>query len=321
MTFSTFFNEYWLDISQLFSNSQQRLYWGYLLSALAIAFTWQFYKKGNHLIASAKQAVNLQSWLSQSARADYFLIIVNKAIFILLSPLLLTKLAVGTLVFESLHTVITPNSYLAHATPSWLVVTLFTLTLFTLDDFARFYLHKLMHQIPWLWQFHKTHHSAEHLTPLTVLRTHPFEGLLFSIRSAIVQGVCIGSFIYFFANKVDLYTILQVNVLIFVFNVAGANLRHSHISIGYWRWLENIIISPAQHQIHHSTAPRHFNKNYGAVLAIWDKLFGSHCYNEMNNNLRFGISEQKDPLQHSIYNLYIKAFVEIYRSSIKAFKQ
>lgn len=314
-------NEYWLDISQLFNNSQQRLYWGYLLAALVIAIAWQYIKQRNSFVASIKHAFNFSSWLSRSARADYLLIVVNKAIFLVLSPILLTKLVVGTAVFESLHLVIIPNSDFINATPSWLVVTLFTFTLFILDDFARFYLHKLMHQIPWLWQFHQTHHSAEQLTPLTVLRTHPIEGLLFSIRSALVQGISIGVFIYFYAEKVDLYTILQVNVILFMFNIAGANLRHSHIRIGYWHWLENIIISPAQHQIHHSTAPRHFNKNYGAVLAIWDKLSGSHCYNEMNNNLQFGLTEQKDPQQHSFYNLYIKAFVEINQSCLKIFKQ
>ncbi len=320
MTITALLNEYWLDISQLFSNSQQRLYWGYLLAALFIAWAYHFFKAGDSFLASVKHAFNINSWLSRSAKADYLLIIVNKAIFLSIAPLLLTKLVVGTAVFESLHLVITPNADLVHALPSWSVIALFTFTLFIVDDFARFYLHKLMHQIPWLWQFHQTHHSAEHLTPLTVLRTHPIEGLLFSIRSALVQGVSIGVFIYFFADKVDLYTVLQVNVLVFVFNIAGANLRHSHVSIGYWRWLESIIISPAQHQIHHSSAPRHFDKNYGAILAIWDKLFGSHCYNEKSSNLQFGLSTNIDPAQHSVYNLYIKAFVEIYQSCIALFK-
>ena len=52
---------------------------------------------------------------------------------------------------------------------------LFSLALFIADDFARFYLHYWQHRLPGLWVFHKTHHSAEVLTPLTLLRTHPVE--------------------------------------------------------------------------------------------------------------------------------------------------
>ena len=57
--------------------------------------------------------------------------------------------------------------------------------------------------------------------------------------------------------------------------MTGSNLRHSHINIKYWKWLEYIFISPAQHQLHHSIAQEHYDKNFGAALAIWDWLFGS----------------------------------------------
>ena len=55
----------------------------------------------------------------------------------------------------------------------------------------------------------------------------------------------------------------------------GSNLRHSHVGIQYWKWVEYIFISPAQHQLHHSIAKEHHDKNFGAALAIWDWLFGS----------------------------------------------
>lgn len=60
-----------------------------------------------------------------------------------------------------------------------------------------------------------------------------------------------------------------------VWEIAGANLRHSHVWISWGPWLEHVFISPAQHQIHHSNDPVHFDRNMGAFLAIWDRLFGT----------------------------------------------
>jgi sterol desaturase/sphingolipid hydroxylase (fatty acid hydroxylase superfamily) len=273
--------------------------------------------------SSLAKTLSLKNWISPSAIADYKIILINKAIFLICIPLLITKIEVATPIFESMHLLFSqPN--LQNTLPSWFIIGSFTLFILVFDDFARFYLHKLMHEIPWLWQFHKTHHSATVLTPLTVLRTHPVEGIIFALRTAVVQGVSIAIFVYLFADKVDLYTVLKVNVFIFVFNIAGSNLRHSHITIRYWKWLENFLISPAQHQIHHSIKARHFNKNYGAIFAFWDKLFNTHHYSEANfldsdshsanPKPLFGLGDGKNTDTHSIYNLYIVSFINIYNS-------
>ena len=127
-----------------------------------------------------------------------------------------------------------------------------------------------MHKWPVLWALHKVHHSATVLTPMTVFRTHPLEGIIFSLRSAITQAIGISLFFYLFGNLVSLYTIVGVNVFVFVFNILGSNLRHSHIDIKYWVWLEKILISPAQHQLHHSLDERHYDKNFGAALVAWN---------------------------------------------------
>ena len=100
---------------------------------------------------------------------------------------------------------------------------------------------------------------------MTVFRTHPLEGIIFSLRSAITQAIGISIFFYLFGNLVSLYTIVGVNIFVFVFNILGSNLRHSHIGIRYWKWLEYIFISPAQHQLHHSIAFEHHDKNFGAA--------------------------------------------------------
>ena len=167
-----------------------------------------------------------------------------------------------------------------------------------------------MHKWPILWALHKVHHSAEVLTPLTVYRTHPLEGIVFTIRGTFTQGVSISSFIFFFGNSVDLLTVLGANLFLFLFNTAGSNLRHSHIGIRYWSWLEYIFISPAQHQLHHSIDIAHHDKNFGAALAIWDYTFGSLHHSEEIESLHLGI-ETDDKNFNKLSTLYLSPVLEI----------
>ena len=117
----------------------------------------------------------------------------------------------------------------------------------------------------------------------------------------------------------DLYTVIGVNIIIFCFNVAGSNLRHSHIGIQYWRWLEYLIISPAQHQLHHSIAERHYDKNFGATLAIWDWIFGSLNHSEDTSELVLGVEHEGVSTPHSLYTLYITPLVEIFKITASKF--
>ena len=171
-----------------------------------------------------------------------------------------------------------------------------------------------MHQWRFLWAFHKVHHSATNLTPITVFRTHPIEGLLFTFRSAIAQGLIISLFIFLFSDGVDLYTVLGANIFVFFFNVFGSNLRHSHIGIQYWKWLEYILISPAQHHLHHSVAEEHHNKNFGAALAIWDWIFGSLHHSENTQKLVLGVKDKTKYDLSSLRGLYILPLIESWKA-------
>ncbi len=304
---STFGSDYLNGLIETFSSPRKRLFLGYVAIALVIGLVWLRWQ-GKTLKTALAAMLSREIWLSASARADYAIVLINRALFLLLSPLLLGQLAVATWLYFQLfdHYGLPPAA--GTLLPDWAVVTSFTLWFFLLDDFARYYLHRLLHRWPVLWAFHKMHHSARVLTPLTVLRTHPVEGLLFSLRSVLVQGLSIGLFKFFFASQVDLYTVLGVSVIVFGFNVAGSNLRHSHVPIHYWPWLEKILISPAQHQIHHSTDVRHFDTNFGAVLAVWDWLGGSLHRSEPGRALEFGVSQRKEPGEQTLVTLYLQPF-------------
>jgi sterol desaturase/sphingolipid hydroxylase (fatty acid hydroxylase superfamily) len=155
-----------------------------------------------------------------------------------------------------------------------------------------------MHRWQFLWAFHKVHHSAETMTPITVYRVHPLESIIYGLRGSFVIGAVIGIFAYCFGiNNFSLATLLGVNLFSFIFNVAGANLRHSHIEIAYWPWLEKILISPAQHQLHHSIENKHFNKNYGAMLGFGIGFLDRSIFPKQVKKLDLAYAQMKLALQ------------------------
>ena len=295
------------DVIATFFDPRKRIFLGYLVCAMVIAlFYWVIIRKRD-FFDSVKSLFSKKVWMSASAKADYKILIVNKLFMLLVSPILLSQLAMATAIFFLLYDFFPSRPQLSN---SWSVLPVsitFTVFYFLLDDFARFYVHRLMHRWPLLWAFHKVHHSAQRLTPLTVLRTHPVEMVIFSTRSVFVQAISIGVFIFFLGDNADLVTVYGAMMFSFVFNVLGSNLRHSHVAIGYWQGFERWFISPAQHHIHHSIAEKHWDKNYGVALSVWDRLFGSFCYSESNQRLAFGV---KGINKHSLHSIYIEPLQE-----------
>lgn len=302
---------YWQQLLSDLFNPQKRLFLGYLLCALIIAVFWLVIVKRDGFISCFCSIFSKKVWWSASSKLDYQLVLINRLLMLLLSPVLISQLAIASALFLALYEWLPQRPLFLVGWSDWSVGFLFTGFYFVLDDFSRFYVHRLMHHYPFLWAFHKTHHSAEVLTPLTVLRTHPVESIVFSLRTALVQGLTISLFIFFIGDRVSLITVLGANVFMFTFNVLGSNLRHSSVALYYPEWLEKIILSPAQHHLHHSKAEHHWNSNYGVALAVWDRWFGSFKYSEKNVELSFGVDEYKE---HSLKSAYWQPFQESARS-------
>lgn len=297
-------------LTAAFVDPDKRLFVGYLASACLIALVWLTWLKKWSVTQAVGQVFSRTSWWSRSARADYRVMALNCAIMMVLSPRLLSQLGVSMVVFEGMHELFQGRPGPPIPCPDWLVMAAFTTCLFLLDDFSRYAVHRLLHRVPFLWSFHKVHHTATSLNPLTVYRTHPVEGVIFVVRSALVQGACTGAFVFFFGEQVTLATVLGAAVFSVAFNALGSNLRHSHVALGFWRPVERLFISPAQHQIHHSMAPRHVDRNYGAVLAVWDLALRTHCFSEPESALRFGVKGETGDRAQTLAALYWRPFEE-----------
>lgn len=271
----------------------RRVFVPYLLASFVIALSVQV-ARGRGLVWGARSLVARRVWASRSSRVDVvFLALKGASRAMLFGAVGVSTLAVGALVAGWLRRHLGDSN--VHA-PRGLAAALLTLAAFLADDATRFAVHRWMHRAPWLWAFHRVHHSAEALTPFTLYRTHPVEAALNQARGALALGLVTGAGAWLFGPSLRAWEVLGVDAVGFAWTLLGANLRHSHVWLSYGPRVERWLLSPAQHQIHHSADPRHHDRNYGEALAVWDRLAGSlHLTDRAPEPLRFGLPDG-DPL-------------------------
>ena len=142
--------------------------------------------------------------------------------------------------------------------------------------FLNYWAHRLLHT-RFFWDIHQVHHSAEHYNVLLPYRNHPVEYIvatLYGIGATAVLGIK-----------------PEVMMAWLAANAVYQSMVHSQYD-WKWRWVEYVLITPAAHRIHHSTAPEHFNSNL-AILSIWDRMFGTYVP-PTEEPINFGVPEQKN---------------------------
>jgi sterol desaturase/sphingolipid hydroxylase (fatty acid hydroxylase superfamily) len=162
------------------------------------------------------------------------------------------------------------------------------------SDFAQYWMHRFYHRFRVIWPLHAVHHSAEVMTPFTTYRQHPLSLLLTGWGVAVFVGLCQGLLLGASATNLAVAEIAGVNLFIVLANAGLAALHHSHVWLSYGPVVERILISPAQHQIHHSTDPAHYGKNLGNSLAVWDWMFGTLYVIRGDERLTFGLTEDAE---------------------------
>lgn len=294
-----------------FTEPTKRFFIIYLISAAIIALLYYIVKQKKIALSAVKSY-----WLHPSALLDYaYFILAGFVKVYIIVPLIISAqsimLWVNNLCLSTFGYISLPH------VDSTMVAVLYTVTIFIVSDFSRYWLHRAMHEIPFLWSFHKVHHSAEILNPSTFYRVHPIENLLFGLRYSVVVGGVTGIFIYLFGAKVHLYDILGANILLFLLNLIGGNLRHSHIELSYPKPIEKWFISPRQHQLHHSY---HFTRyNYGGYLAIWDTIFLTlrTSVEAKKNPSTYGLGEKENRNYRTVSALFVHPFIEVYKKWYK----
>jgi len=176
------------------------------------------------------------------------------------------------------------------ALPVWVSRATITVMLFLAYELGYWFNHWLSHKVPVLWEFHKVHHTAEVLTPVTNFRVHPVYGWIFANILAVATAIASGFGNYLFGATIYQYAITDTNLILVIFIHVYVHLQHSHMWISFTGALGRIFISPAHHQVHHSDNPKHFNTNFGSCLALWDWVFGTlYVPQKEREPLTFGV--------------------------------
>jgi sterol desaturase/sphingolipid hydroxylase (fatty acid hydroxylase superfamily) len=158
------------------------------------------------------------------------------------------------------------------------------LATFVLFDLWMYAWHRANHEIPFLWRFHRVHHSDPAMDSTTALRFHPGEILLSTLANCLVLvalGMSLGMLV--------LYKSLMVLVILF---------HHSNLSVPdrLDRRLRLVIVPPSMHRVHHSELRAETDSNYGTVFSFWDRLFGSFRLRPDPEHIRFGIGRYAEPV-------------------------
>lgn len=148
---------------------------------------------------------------------------------------------------------------LISAQPFWIRFVVF----FVLKDLLEWGVHNLLHRVPWLWEFHKVHHSIEQLDWIGNFRFHWLEIVVYRSLTYLPLAV-LG------AGGNVILAIAVVATLI-------GHLNHSNLCLS-WGPLRYVLNSPRMHVWHHARkwpADRPSGANFAICLSLWDWLFGT----------------------------------------------
>jgi sterol desaturase/sphingolipid hydroxylase (fatty acid hydroxylase superfamily) len=167
--------------------------------------------------------------------------------------------------------------------PSWPIANtgLSLVAGFLLLDLLRYLVHRCEHAVPIFWRFHALHHSDPDVDVTTSVRHHPLEYLL-------------ASAVYWLAViLLDIPTVVVLSHGLAVFGMASVQHGNIRLPERLERWLQPMLVTIDMHRIHHSVVFEQANSNYGAVLSVWDRLFGTYTSisRAQHERIVFGVRE------------------------------
>jgi sterol desaturase/sphingolipid hydroxylase (fatty acid hydroxylase superfamily) len=147
-----------------------------------------------------------------------------------------------------------------------------------LDFFGGWLVHLVQHKTRILWRFHIIHHSDNNVDVTTGLRHHPVESVLrgvFFLFGVVVSGA-------------PMYAVMIFQTLL----VLSTQFTHANINLPAWleKPFSYIFVSPNMHKVHHHWQQPYTDSNYGAVLSIWDRWFGTFEHLD-KSRIKYGLDK------------------------------
>lgn len=148
---------------------------------------------------------------------------------------------------------------------------------FVAVEFAYYWFHRASHRVRWLWASHSVHHSAEQMTLLASLRLG-WTNLFSAGWSFYVPLVLLG------------FPPFMV-VALLAFDLRYQFFLHTE-AVGRLGPLEWVFNTPAHHRLHHASNPAYIDRNYGGVLIVFDRLFGTLAGERPGEPIRYGLAHR-----------------------------
>ncbi|GJE62405.1 sterol desaturase family protein [Methylobacterium trifolii] len=252
-----------------------------------------------------------------SARADLLFYVTRKAImpFLLIPAGVTFVVAVGYGTNKLLGALFGIHEPLLGGAPGPVTVCIFTVTMLLAYDISYYIYHTAQHRFPFLWELHKVHHSAEVMVGITKDRVHPLDELMNRAWDGVIPGICFGIWTLVALNPVEV-TVFGVNVYIMRNILMMDFVRHTHFKISFGP-LNNVVLCPHWHQLHHSTDARHYDKNFGLLFSFWDRLFGTLCVPHPDEDFKFGLVDRDVADYQSLSGLYLLPLKKMWRRIVR----
>ena len=167
------------------------------------------------------------------------------------------------------------------------------LLLFVLADFCMYINHFAQHKLRWFWAVHVTHHSSEHMNLSTALRQNFLNALNGNWILMWLPLALIGF------DKDWILIAIETNLFYQFF-------MHTE-AVGRLGWFEKVFNTPSHHRVHHGSNPQQIDRNFGGVLIIWDKLFGTFRDESEAGEIKYGVTRMPEkplnPFYIQVYEL------------------
>lgn len=173
-------------------------------------------------------------------------------------------------------------------------------------DLWTYWWHRINHRIPFLWRFHRMHHSDPAMDVTTGMRFHFGEIVMSSaIRLALIPAI-----------GIPLIPMLIYDTVL----TASVQFHHSNLSLPRQadRYLRYLLVSPFMHKVHHSRWRPETDSNYSSLLSVWDRLFRSYRERDDYGEIRFGLAEFDSSEHQTIRGLLATPLVNPPRTAPRA---
>jgi len=171
------------------------------------------------------------------------------------------------------------------------------LALVVLDLTAQYWAHWLLHRVKWLWRFHVVHHSDTKVDATTGTRLHPGD---FAVREVIALGALVLT-----GAPLAFYVVYRTTTIFFTF------LTHANISppARLDAALSRVFVTPNMHKFHHHFERPWTDTNYGGILSIWDRMFGTFVYGDPRD-VRYGVDVADPALDENVGHQFKLPFMK-----------